>query len=189
MRSIVPLLLLIVIAAGACRRAEPLPLLYEVPDVSLVSDSSEPISLSTLRGNVVIYDFIFTSCTSICPMMTERMRQLADELPVRDDLRFISVSVDPETDTPEVLARYAEAVRKDRRWQFLTGDRDEIFALSVSGFKLAAGPGGSADEPVVHSPRFVLVDRNGVVRGYYDSLDVDSMKLLSRDARRLLAEK
>jgi protein SCO1 len=190
MRSVAPLLLLLaLVTAGACRRSEPLPMLYEVPDVSLISESSEPLSLSSLRGNVVIYDFIFTSCTSICPMMTERMKRLADELPARNDLRFISVTVDPENDTPEVLTRYANAVRKDTRWQFLTGERDEIFALSVTGFKLAAGPGGSADEPIIHSPRFVLVDRSGVVRGYYDSLDDDSMKSLRRDARRLLAGK
>lgn len=184
------LLLLLLLS---CRKEEPLPKLFVVPDAHLVSDAGKPFQLSLLRGHVAVYDFIFTNCAGTCPMMTGSMKRLATSMSKERDLRFVSISVDPERDTPEVLRAWADRTGRDSRWVFLTGERDAIISLSRDGFKLAAGdsPGDSASgqfEPILHSTKFVLVDRDSSVRGYYDALSEESVKTLERDMRRLLRE-
>lgn len=187
LRPLLPLLLLTLAAAG-CREAPALPMLYPVPPAALIADSGEPFSTDSLRGQVVIWDFIFTRCGATCPMMTRSMQKLALELEDVEPLRFASVSVDPVYDTPEVLAAYAAQHRKDTRWVFLTGDRDEVLSLSVEGFKLAAGVPQDGLEPLLHSTKFVLVDATGTVRGYYESGDDEEMKNLAAHARALVRE-
>lgn len=181
--------MLVAVAAltlGGCRHEE-LPRLFPVPAKQLVNDAGQPMSLSSLNGKVAIYDFIFTRCGGTCPLVTRHMQSLIADLPKSDDLRFVSVSVDPTNDTPAVLRSYAAKVRHDDRWMFLTGDPAEIRDLSVNGFKLAAGEAtASTTEPILHSTKFVLVDKNGVVRNYYDSSDRASLKRLVDDAEDLL---
>ncbi|HVR43542.1 MAG TPA: SCO family protein [Thermoanaerobaculia bacterium] len=174
------------VVALSCGRPPELPVLYPVPAVTLVGERGEPVALDSMRGNVAIYDFIFTRCGATCPMMTRAMQRLTREFPPDAPIRFVSITVDPEYDTPQVLAQYAAEHRNDPRWSFLTGDRDAVIGLSVDGFKLAAGDPMEGLEPLLHSTRFVLVDRRGDVRGYYDSLDGDAMKQLVADAKALL---
>lgn len=182
------LILLFSIGATACHEAPALPALYPVPPAALIADTGEPFSTESLRGSVVIWDFIFTRCGATCPMMTRSMQQLARELEGVEPLRFASVTVDPVYDTPEVLARYAAQHRNDPRWVFLTGDRDEVLSLSVDGFKLAAGVPQEGLEPLLHSAKFVLADKDGIVRGYYESGDAEDMKNLASHARALARE-
>lgn len=182
-------ILVFFLATLSCTRAAELPKLYEVPRVSLVADSGSPFDLASLRGEVVIYDFIFTRCSGICPVMSKRMSELQAQIDRDEPVRFVSVSVDPAHDTPAVLRDYAKRFRRDERWLFLTGDREAIIRLSVNGFKLAAGEPGHGSEPILHSNRFVLVDREAVIRGYYDSSDPAAMASLLRDAGRLAKEK
>ncbi len=173
----------------SCTSPEPLPDLGPVPDWNLQSAQGGDMSSSDLRGNVLIYDFIFTRCAATCPMMTARMGGVASHLRSQD-VRFVSISVDPEWDRPAVLREYRDKVTSDRRWIFLTGTREEVQELSVDGFHLAAEPPEESVEsgPVVHSTKFILVDRDGSIRGYYDSLSPEMMDSLERDARRLLKD-
>jgi protein SCO1/2 len=132
-----------------------------------------------------VADFIFTQCAGACPAMSARMARLRREVP--PGVRFVSFTVDPTTDTPEVLTRYAQRFGADGDWLFLTGAPRALYDLSVGGFKLAAmevppaerAPGG--DGPFLHSAKFVLVDAEGVVRGYYDSDDEDALRALVAD--------
>jgi protein SCO1 len=126
--------------------------------------------------------------------MTARMARLRRELP--DEVVFVSFTVDPATDTPEVLARYAANFKADARWRFVTGRQKDLYALSTDGFKLAAmeippdqQKAGEGDGPFLHSAKFVLVDRAGEIRGYYDSTDEDEMKDLRTDVGRILGER
>lgn len=172
---------------GGCRESVALPLLFPVPATTLTTETGQPLNLRELRGKVAIYDFIFTNCAASCPVMAASMRTLTREID-SPDVRFVSISVDPARDTPPVLSRYAAAVRNDDRWIFLTGEREQILDLSIKSFKLAAGepepiPGAEA---VLHSQRFVVVDREGMIRGYYDGASPDEMKKLARDVRALL---
>ena len=170
-----------VVTAGTNQYAS-LPELYPVPDFTLTDAKGESFSLDDMRGQVVVADFIFTACPGMCPMMAKEMKAIQDEFAEVSDLHFVSFSVDPETDTPEVLTAYGERYEADpERWHFLTGDIEETMRISVEGFKL-----GSEDAPLDHSSKFVLVDREGTIRGYYDSLYEPDMAQLRDDIRRLL---
>lgn len=186
-RSATLLCLLMLTACGGVEHN--LPVLFQVPDTRLTTDEGRELRLSGLEGNVAIYNFIFTQCQGSCPIMTRQMQELTRKFPSDQPIRFVSVSVDPANDTPEALREYAAGVRTDSRWIFLTGTRDEVIGLSVEGFKLAAGDPGEGAEPILHSSKFVLVDKQGQIRGYYDSLAKDSMQQLIDDASSLLRER
>ncbi len=170
----------------------PLPVLAQVPDFTLVRHDGRPTARADLAGAPWIADFIFTRCAAICPGMTRRMHRVAGSLPVDTAVRLVSVSVDPEHDTPEVLARYAERHGAGAGWDFLTGDREAIRTLTVEGFLLGldtTSPATAGGDPViVHSNRFVLVDAESQIRGYYDAFDDAEIERLLGDVDRLLAK-
>ena len=163
-----------------------------VPQFSLVERSGRKITLSQLRGKIWIADFIYTSCTDTCPLQTADMARLQDRWRNESDLELVSFSVDPARDTPQVLSRYARQFKADpQRWLFLTGDRPEIVRLIEDGFHLAVAPVSAANrssELILHSPRFVLVDRQGQIRGYYDNRDAKARQRLNEDVSKLLRD-
>jgi protein SCO1/2 len=153
--------------------------LWRVPDFTLVSQRGEPFGTAELAGEVWVADFFFTTCRGICPALTRTFQEVRRRVP---DLRLVSVSVDPEHDTPSVLAAYADSVGADAAWTFLTGPPQEVRRIVREGFKLAAEPAppGSA-EPILHSSTLVLVDGAGLLRGVYDAFDPASLdKLVAR---------
>jgi cytochrome oxidase Cu insertion factor (SCO1/SenC/PrrC family) len=167
-------------------RPEPPPVLGEVPDFALTNRDGHTVHRADLAGRPWIADFIFTRCAASCPMMSMRLARLNRELPADLPVRLVSLSVDPDYDSPEVLERYAQSFKAPARWLFLTGARDTVYRLTKEGFKLAVDAGGGTpDEPVLHSTRFVLVDGQGRIRGYYEAFDEPSMKKLRRDLEEL----
>lgn len=191
--GLIALLLLPVIGvlATLLRTEQVRPDYGRVADFTLTEASGKPVGLTDLRGKVWIASFIFTHCAGSCPIMTHHLAKAQQELPVRDDLKLVSITVDPGRDTPQVLAKYAASNDADRsRWLFLTGEMPEIRRLARETFKLAVDEtAGTEEEPILHSSKFVLVDRNGAIRGYYDGLDVETLKQLVRAVERVLAEK
>jgi protein SCO1/2 len=177
--------------AAEIERASGLPRYVEVPDFELVERSGKTVHRADLIGKIWVADFIFTHCTGQCPMMAARLKALNEALGAAPNVRLVSVSVDPERDTPEVLARYADALgAPEDRWLFLTGKRDEIVRLVVGGMQLPAvvsGGAGAQKVDVTHSDKFVLVDPNGLVRGYYEAGDEEAQARLIADVRRLAA--
>jgi protein SCO1/2 len=165
-------------------KAEKLPVLGEVADFTLYDTDGNPVSLVHLEGKIWVADFIFTTCSSICPVMTRHMAVLHDRYQDEERLRLVSISVNPEYDTPEVLAEFAERYQADpETWFFLTGPREDIQDLAVHSFKI-----GSVEEPVFHSGYFVLVDGNARIRAYYDGMEKKNIRLIERDIDALLAE-
>jgi protein SCO1/2 len=154
-----------------------------------VNEAGHPRNLADNKGFVTVYDFIFTNCAASCPVMTGTLRQITAKIPKDKPVRFVSISVDPTRDTPAVLAAYAQKVRNDDRWTFLTGDRDAIVKLSIDGFKLAAGgtpqPGG---EPLLHSSKFAIADKDGWIREYCDSSETDVVEHVASTVKELAAE-
>jgi protein SCO1/2 len=175
-------------------RTEPLPVLGHVSDFKLIDSSGDPVSRDDLAGRVWIADFFFTSCAGICPMMSKRMAELQDKLSDTREVTLVSISVDPERDTPERLRRYAAMYDADPvRWWFLTGERAAIYRLSHESFRLSVEevPEDQREpgmEDVLHSSRFVLLDRQARIRGYYDGEDQDMVEQLAADIRGLLKE-
>ncbi len=180
--------------AGHHESAAIIPDYGAVPGFSLVERNGKTVTLADLKGHILIVDFIFTTCPGPCPVMTGRMKNLQDELKEKPDVRLVSVTVDPETDTPAVLSKYADSFGADpSRWYFLTGPRSAIKSLATDGLHLTleVNTGASAvpgQGPIVHSTRFVLVDGRGHLRGYYDSTDNRSLQQLLRDIDQLQAE-
>jgi protein SCO1 len=154
-----------------------------VPDFTLTDQSNRVFqSKQQLDGKVWVANFIFTTCSGPCPRMTSQFRKLRDE--VRDDpkLRMVSFTIDPARDTPEALATYGKtfAANPDK-WFFLTGAQKDLHQLSRHVFLL-----GDVDGSLEHSSRFVLVDTQSRIRGFYDSSDVEAMQKLMTDLRSLL---
>jgi protein SCO1/2 len=164
-----------------------------LPQFALQERSGKPFMLADMRGKVWIADFIYTSCTDTCPMQTAAMARLQDLFAGEPDLRLASFSVDPERDTTEALTRYADRYRATaERWLFLTGSKEAMTRLVQEGFRLSAATFTEADtqEPVIlHSPRFVLVDRQSQIRGYYDIRDSAAFDRLTREVKLLIEEK
>jgi protein SCO1/2 len=166
----------------------PLPSLGAAPKFDLVNQDAQPFGSEQLTGKIWIADFIFTTCPGPCPIISTRMSELQRPLE-KSDVHLVSFTVDPEKDTPEVLRAYADKLRKEPlRWDFLTGSRDAIHSLSRDGFKLGLSDGAEEDGGPVHTTRFVLVDRHGTIRGYYDALAPDSVTKLLADANHLFRE-
>jgi protein SCO1/2 len=198
---------------GAAQQAdiETLGLYGRVPDFSLVERSGRTVALADLRGKVWVANFIYTECTETCPTQSLQISSLQAEFAKEPDLRLVSITVDPEHDTPEVLARYAERYRADpEHWLFLTGSKRVIYALAKEGFKLGVvdpgEPRGASSllrllgpRPayathgskglVMHSSRLVVVDRQARVRAYHGVDDPGSLARLRENLRALLAER
>lgn len=171
-----------------------LPVLVNIPRFTLTDQTGEPLGSDQLDGKVWIVGFVFTRCAGPCPMMTSRMAELHFQLrdagrfaPEGGNVRLVTITVDPDYDTPAVLAEYARLAHADNdHWKFLTGTRRYIWELIKDGFKLPVGdnPDDKA-MPILHSQKFVLVDRLGRIRGYYDGLKDDGRAALMRDVDRL----
>ena len=163
-----------------------LPNLWRVPEFSFRDQHDTVTPASSLLGTVWIADFIFSTCSSVCPMLTARLVSLQRRLP-QQSLRFVSFSVDPEHDTPKVLAEYASKWSSgERRWLLLSTDERGLAELS-QGMRVALEPTGELQNPILHTSMFFLVDVQGTVRGVYDSNDPGALERLVVDAQRLVA--
>ena len=180
--------LLLLLAFLACAPKPELPKLFPLPETKLVDETGRSVSLGSMKGSVTVYDFIFTNCAGTCPIMTNNMRALTPKVGKDAPVRFVSISVDPAHDTPAVLAAYAKRVRNDPRWTFLTGTRTDLVNLSVHGFKLAAGDPGPNGDPLLHSSKFAVADKQGIIRGYYDGSDAKVAEEVAHAISDLVAE-
>ncbi len=161
---------------AAIRGQKQIPILGQVPDFSLTERSEQTVRLGDLRGKVWIADFVFTRCAGPCPVMTQQMAELQKRIGDARDLRLVTITVDPERDTPEVLREYAEFHGASKtNWLFLTGGKKEIYALIREGFKLIAQEASAEEldagsDAILHSTKFVVVDTQGRIRAYHDDM-------------------
>jgi protein SCO1/2 len=170
---------------------EPLPDLFPMPSFSLTDQGGDTFGSSQLEGKVVVANFIFTRCPTVCPTLTARMAKIQGRVAGDEGVHLLSFSVDPRHDTPEVLREFGEKFGQNpTRWSFLTGDVQVVTRAVEEGFK---GGMKGADDPdatpfdIVHGEHFVLVDAKGSIRGYYPS-DEDSLGRLLSDIARLRKE-
>ncbi len=179
-----------------------------VPSFTLTERSGKRVSRDDLRGLVWVVDFIYTECTETCPTQSLQLARLQREFQNAADLRLVSITVDPEHDSPEVLARYAARYGAGDRWWFLTGDKRAIYCLAQQGFHLGVVDPTAPASPscgqalrfgparawashgskglVMHSARVVLVDGAAGIRAYHLATDEESMARLRANLRRLL---
>lgn len=160
----------------------------QVPAFKLTDQTGRTVTLDDLKGKIWVANFVFSRCKGPCPLSTLRMAELNMKLTkARKDVQLISFTVDPDYDTPPVLAEYAKQSGADPAyWQFLTGPDPAIQDIVVKGLlqPLAKEPDGTP----AHSTRFVIVDANGWLRGYQDSTDPEIVQKLMIDLGDLLRE-
>ena len=182
-------------AKGGSAASRDLPVLGQLPEFSLVERGGEKIELADLRGKVWVANFVFTNCTGPCPLLSAQMQSLQGPTVGLPNVRLVSISVDPDRDTPEALSAYADRFGADPdRWMFLTGHRHAVYGLIREGFKLGVQAAGgehrehSEAGQILHSLRFALVDTRGRLRRYYDGTDPQLGDRLLPDVKRLAEE-
>lgn len=159
--------------------APPLPIISQIPNFVLTNQENRAITLADLRGQVWIGDIIFTRCGGPCPEMTRKMAELQSALPSILQNKFVSLTTDPEFDSPAVLKKYGEKFGADfSRWTFLTGDKQEIFKLGVEGLKLSSveidpKDRKAVDDLFIHATYFVLADKQGRARAVFETVGED----------------
>jgi protein SCO1/2 len=164
---------------------------WAIPEFTVTERSGQPLHLADLAGKVWVADFFYTTCPGPCPALTSRFSKVQEALGNTSDVRLVSISVDPEKDTTDVLKAYADRFKAGPNWYFCTGDKAAIFQLAHDGFKLPIAEGNGTPEsgPVTHTTRLILVDKTGSVRGFYEGGTDDSVNEIVRDIHRLLEEK
>jgi protein SCO1/2 len=167
----------------------PLEKIRQLPGFKLTERSGSEVQLSDLKGKVWLADLVYTTCPSTCPMLSSRLSALQSEAFKNEAVRFVSISVNPAHDTPEVLRPYAERFHAEPgKWFFLTGDKSKVSDLVNEGFLLTSKDSPDGSREMVHSTKIALVDRNGVIRAYYEGANGDESQQMLRDIRRLLRE-
>lgn len=159
-----------------------LPVIAKLPDFDLVDQNAQPFKRRDLNGKVTVADFIFTRCQGPCPVMSSEMAELYKHYADTDNVQFVSITIDPEYDSLAALKDYATKHGvKDHRWKFLTGKAADIALLSEKGFLLPVDI-----EAQGHSSKFVLVDQDARIRGYYSSGNAEALESLKAHVEELV---
>ena len=171
---------------------------HKLPEFSLTNQSGEQVSFGDLKGKVIVADFFFTHCPTICPPLTRNMKWLQESITnsqrvgdkTPDFIHFLSFSIDPERDSVERLKQWADRFQiNPEQWWLLTGSKKTIYDMAIQEMKLPVVDGKGIDTSFIHTDRFVLIDTNLHVRGYYHGLDSADLSRLSNDIILLTMEK
>lgn len=160
-----------------------------IPPFEFMDQDGQPIGRDDIAGHVTVVDFFFTTCRTICPKMTRQMKSLVWNLDEKyfAEVRFLSFTVDPEYDTSEILKEYARTMEADdSRWSFATGGKDKIYDLGVNGFKVTTQADVDDLGNFLHSEKMILIDEQGLIRGYYDGTSPDEVRVLEEDIKILV---
>lgn len=152
---------------------------HSVPDFSFTNQNGEPVSWATYDDKIVVVDFFFTTCPTICPKMTTQLVRVQKKFAAQRDVKLLSFTVNPETDNVEALKDYERKFMiKDSKWNLLTGDKKKIYELAINGFKLPAGEDAMAEGGFLHSEYVMLIDKDRHIRGFYDGTNKASVDTL-----------
>ena len=175
--------------AASPQAREELSPIKALPDFQLTERSGKTVRLADLKGKVWLADFVYTTCTGPCPMISHHLASLQNRTLENADVRFVSISTDPAHDTPDVLQKYAgEMHASPDKWLFLTGEKAQVYDLIEHGFLLPVVEQPNEPQPIMHSTRLALVDKRGVIRAFYDGTEGEGDERILRDIARLLAE-
>lgn len=159
---------------------------FSVPSFAFVNEDGQPLDQAFVKGRIWVANYFFVACPSICPKMMADMRAVQIAFSGDDRVRIVSLTVNPEKDTPDQLKAYAVNRRIDlRQWQLGTGDKKALYRFARKGLGITATDGDGGPNDFIHSDRFVLVDQDGHIRGYYDGTSPAEVRQLVSDIRRL----
>jgi len=154
-----------------------------LPPFEFTDQDGKKVTEQTFANNILVADFVFTTCPGLCPLMTGAMKRVQDEMLGKvENLMFLTHTVDPERDTPERLKTYGEKFEADfEKWKFVTGSKEDLFDVCANGYMLSCKEGSEGTEEFDHSGRLVLLDRNRIIRGYYMGTDKEAVTKLIGD--------
>ncbi len=162
---------------------------HKIADFSLTNQNGKTVTQDDYKDKIYVADFFFTTCGTICPIMTDNMRDIQKEIMGDDDVMLLSHSVTPKIDSVEQLKRYAR--RKgvnDAKWNLVTGDKKHIYELARKSY-LAVKTNGTGDEyDMIHTENFMLIDKKRQIRGFYDGTDREAISKLLKDIEKLKRE-
>ena len=162
---------------------------HKIANFSLTNQNGNRISQRDYQGKIYVADFFFTTCPSICPIMTNNMAYIQSKIMDDPQVKLLSFSVTPEIDSVPQLKKYAlEKGVNDKKWNLLTGDKKEIYTLARKSYFVVKEDGDGGPHDMIHTENFVLVDPNKRIRGYYDGTDKDAMENLLADLKTLKEE-
>ena len=155
---------------------------HKIADFSLTNQNGETITQENYNDKIYVADFFFTTCQTICPIMTDHMRQIQDELISDSDVLLLSHSVTPEIDSVAQLKRYA--IKKgvnDTKWNLVTGDKKQIYELARKSYLAVKTDGDGGPFDMVHTENFMLIDKKKQIRGFYDGTNAEDIERLIDD--------
>lgn len=162
---------------------------HKIPDFKLYDQNDKLITQKSFDGKILLVNFFFTKCPALCNEINRNIDSLAGNFKKNSMVRFVSITVDPATDNPAVLKKYAATLKADdKQWKFLTGDTATIYPLSRQGFLVTAANGGDQPENFVYSEKLILIDQDKRIRGYYNGTSVNEMTKLNDEIKVLIAE-
>ena len=162
---------------------------HKIADFSLINQNGDTITQETYKDKIYGADFFFTTCQTICPIMTDNMVDIQKEIKNDDEVMLLSHSVTPKIDSVAQLKRYA--IKKgviDSKWNLVTGDKGEIYRLARKSYLAVKDDGMPDDYGMVHTENFMLIDKKRQIRGYYDGTKKDEIKRLLQDLKTLKKE-
>jgi protein SCO1/2 len=159
---------------------------FTVPDFAFVNQDSSALNSHFIKGKVWVINYFFTSCPTICPKMMANMQSIQKAFSKDDRVRLISLTVDPDHDTPAKLKRYSTLKHIDvLQWRLGTGSKEELYGFARHGLFITTTDGDGGVGDFIHSEKIILVDRQNHIRGYYDGTDADDVNQLIKDIARL----
>lgn len=167
---------------------------HRINEFSFTNQNGETITLDDVKGKIFVAEYFFTTCQTICPIMTEEMMRVQKRFKGNDEIKILSFTVDPEVDDVEIMSAYAKKHNAvDGQWHFLTGDKKDLYRLARNSFfvlKPAEATNlGDAGSDFIHTNNFVLVDKELRIRGYYDGTSSEEIDVLMEDIELLINEK
>ncbi|TYP76204.1 SCO family protein [Aquimarina intermedia] len=163
---------------------------HKIPDFSLINQNGEIVTQENYDNKIYVADFFFTTCQTICPIMTGHMKQIQNEVKDDDEVLLLSHSVTPKIDDVTRLRQYAtDKGVIDKKWNLVTGDKKQIYNLARKAYLVAKTEGDGGPYDMVHTENFVLVDKRNRIRGYYDGTNPDAIEVLLEDIALLKKEK
>jgi protein SCO1/2 len=162
---------------------------HKIADFSLINQNGKTITQEDYKNKIYIADFFFTTCPTICPIMTDHMYQIQKEILDDDEVMLLSHSVTPKIDTVAQLKRYAlKKGVNDKKWNLVTGDKKQIYELARKSYLAVKSIGNGDEYDMIHTENFMLIDKERRIRNYYDGTDPEAIKQLMKDLETLKKE-
>lgn len=162
---------------------------HSIPNFEFINQDGEKVTKQTFKNKIYVTEYFFTTCKSICPIMNTNLERVYTEFKNRNDFLILSHTVEPEIDSVKVLKEYSKLHKvTDKRWQFVTGSKEQLYRLARKGYLLNNEAGNGDANDFIHTQNFALVDKNFNIRGFYDGTNTQEIDRLIQEIKLLMQE-